>query len=129
MDKGQPDSSHQPLLHREACSSLWGLRAGWGRKEFPSCPPALSSDHNSGFVRSGCQEGAYLQQQPPAAVPVYLQVLPEAEEQGGGHSVLDAEVTWNQARSGFRLRIQAGQRAAGRWVVGRGGVCHKELWQ
>lgn len=109
MDKGHPDSTHQPLIHREACSSLWGLRVGWGRKEFPSHPRALSSDHDGGFVRSGCQEDAYLQQQPPAAIPVYLQVLPEAEEQGGRHSVLDAEVTWNQARSGFRLRIGQGR--------------------
>ena len=80
-------------------------------------------------MRPGCQEGAYLQQQPPAAVPVYLQVLPEAEVQGGRHSVLDAEVTWNQARSGFRLGMRPGQRAADRWVVERGGLCHKGLWQ
>lgn len=58
----------------------------------------------------GCQEGAYLQQQPPTAVPVYLQVLPEVELQGGRHSVLDAEVTWNQATSGFRLGMRPGQR-------------------
>lgn len=59
----------------------------------PFCP-----EHKGYFVKvgsreAGALEGTYLNQQPPAAIPVHLQIFPIAEAYRSHHRVLDAEVT------------------------------------
>lgn len=69
-----------------------------GKKFFSDHTKPFCPEHKGYFVKVGsgetvAWEGTYLNQQPPAAIPVHLQVFPIAEAYRSHHRVLDAEVT------------------------------------
>lgn len=123
VNKGCPDSKHQAPINKRG---LFLRQRAWclGGKEFFSHTQSHSAQSTRALCKARLQgdgrwEGTYLHQEPPAAIPVYLQVFPIAEAHGGHHGVLDSEVTWNRAGAGFRLRWGEGTVVAGRCIIGR----------